>query len=260
MIRTAIATLTTVTLAAGLCAGSAAAQEAEPVARTRIGAGVQLTPDFPGAKDKSFRPMFDFNRADPGEQFRFTSADESFGPALVRTENFSFGPSLALQGKRSRSDTDGLLPKVGRTFEAGGFAQADFNSFRLRGEVRKGLGGHKGVVANLSADYVARDRDNWLFAVGPRVRMVNGRYNRAYYGVDPIYAVPGMPAYRPKGGVEAVGAAANGLYALTPEWGLLGYVRYDRLVGDAGKSPVVRNLGDRDQWSGGVAVTYTFGD
>ena len=247
----------TLAAAAGLCATPALAQES----RMRIGIGPQLAPKYPGADSNTVRPMFEFSRAEGDEPFAFAAADDSFGPALIRTDGFSFGPSLAFQGKRKVSDTEGRLPKVGSTFEVGAFAQAEFANFRLRGEARKGLGGHKGFVANLSADYVARDGDNWLFAFGPRMRLVNSRYNRAYYGVAPANAAPGigLTAYDPDGGVGSIGAAANALYALSPSWGLLGYARYDRLAGDAKDSPVVRLYGDRNQWSGGVALTYTFG-
>jgi outer membrane protein len=40
--------------------------------------------------------------------------------------------------------------------------------------------------------------------------------------------------------------------------GIFGFARFDRLVGDAGKSPIVRELGSRGQVSAGLGVTYTF--
>ena len=39
---------------------------------------------------------------------------------------------------------------------------------------------------------------------------------------------------------------------------MFGYARYERLVGDAGNSPLIRQFGSRDQLSGGVGLTYTF--
>jgi outer membrane protein len=39
---------------------------------------------------------------------------------------------------------------------------------------------------------------------------------------------------------------------------MFGYARYERLVGDAAKSPIVRDLGTRNQLSGGLGVSYTF--
>ena len=59
--------------------------------------------------------------------------------------------------------------------------------------------------------------------------------------------------------ISAVGAAAGYIKQLTPRWGIYSYARYDRLVGDAAASPIVRRFGSRDQISGGLALTYTFG-
>jgi outer membrane protein len=39
---------------------------------------------------------------------------------------------------------------------------------------------------------------------------------------------------------------------------LFGYARYERLVGDAARSPIIRALGSRNQLSGGVGLNYTF--
>jgi outer membrane protein len=36
------------------------------------------------------------------------------------------------------------------------------------------------------------------------------------------------------------------------------YARYERLVSDAGRSPLIRTYGSRDQISAGLALSYTF--
>ena len=77
--------------------------------------------------------------------------------------------------------------------------------------------------------------------------------------VTPAAAVTsGLPAYDPNGGIQAYGATATFLTQLSPRWGIYTYARYDRLVGEAADSPIVRQLGSRDQLSGGVALSYTF--
>ena len=54
-------------------------------------------------------------------------------------------------------------------------------------------------------------------------------------------------------------AATSGLsYQFNDRFGLFGYARYERLVGDAAKSPIVRELGSRNQLSGGLGLSYTF--
>ncbi|MEG3152947.1 MipA/OmpV family protein [Sphingomonas sp. ZT3P38] len=248
----------------GLSAGTAQAQEEkaekEPF-RTRITLGAMVAPTFPGAGTSKLGPYIDGSRARGDTPFDFDAPDESFGPTLIQSGGFSAGPALSFIGSRTAKDVGAALPKVGFTLEAGGFVQYWLvDSLRLRAEARQGIGGHKGLVGVVSADYVARDGDKWLFSVGPRLTLSNAKYNRAYFGVAPADAPgAGLTAFRPKAGAQAAGAVAGALYQLTPRWGLAGFVQYDRLIADPAKSPIVRTYGSRDQYSGGLALTYTFG-
>jgi outer membrane protein len=252
-------------LVLALSAAPAVAQEGEvkdqrPV-RTRVALGPQLQPRFPGSDEYVFRPFVDLSRARGDDVFIFEAPDESAGLALLNSGGFSAGPAIGFQGKRRRRDLGADLPNVGFTVEAGAFVQFQLTpAVRVRAEARRGLGGHDGWIGDIGADYVARDGDKWLFSLGPRVTLTDKKYQRAYFGVRPEDAVPsGLPIYRPGGGVQSVGATAGLLYQFTERWGATGFVRYDRLIEDAGDSPVVRRFGSRDQFSGGIAATYTFG-
>jgi outer membrane protein len=236
------------------------ARKKEP-RRIRVGLGAQLVPAYPGADGHSLRPLVDVSLSRGSKPFRFEAPDESFGPSLIREGGLEIGPALNFEGSRTAKDVGADLDKVPFTFEAGAFVQYAFGpKFRIRTELRKGLGGHDGWTGQAGADFVARDGDDWLFSVGPRVTVSDGRYHRAYFGVNAPEAIrTGLPAYRPGGGIQAVGATAGFLKQLTRRFGLYSYAKYDRLVGDAADSPVVRSYGSRDQLSGGLALTYTFG-
>ncbi|TFI56873.1 MipA/OmpV family protein [Sphingomonas parva] len=235
--------------------------EAKPPRRWRVGLGVQAVPSFPGSDSVSLRPLVDVARARGDEPFEFEAPDESFGFPIVRGGGFEVGPALNIEGSRKPGKLGAALPKVSTTFEAGAFVSWQLGeSFRLRAEGRKGLGGHDGWVGNVGADYVARNGDAWLFSIGPRVTLSDRTFNRAYFGVTPAdAAVTGLAAFDPNGGVQAIGGTAGLLFQLSPSWGVYSYAKYDRLVSDAGRSPVVRQLGSRDQFSGGLALTYTWG-
>jgi MipA family protein len=243
-----------------IACGAAQAQVDPGPRRTRVTLGPQLVPNHPGAKGVVVRPFFNFDRARGDDPFVFEAPDESPGFSLWSSGPFSVGPALGFQGRRRSRNVGGTLPDVGFTVEAGGFAQYQITpAVRARGEVRQGLGGHRGLVGVVSVDWVARDGDDWLVSIGPRLTLANGRYHRAYFGVGPAAATPALPAFAPDGGIQAAGAAASTLRQITPRWGLNGYVKYDRLVGDAARSPVTRRFGSRDQVSGGVALSYIFG-
>lgn len=242
-------------------AGTASAQSSEKgERRVRVGLGVQAVPRYPGSDDHSLRPLVDVALARGDTPFEFEAPDESFGPPLVRGGGFAIGPAFNIEGSRTPKHVGAPLYKVGTTIEAGGFVEYTFSpSFRLRTEVRRGLGGHDGWIANAGADYVIRDGDRYLFSIGPRATFADRTYHRAYFGVTPAEAAAsGLPAFDPDGGLQAVGATAGLVFQLTPRWGIYSYAKYDRLVGDAGRSPV-RQYGSRSQVSGGLALTFTFG-
>ncbi|MEA3009872.1 MAG: MipA family protein [Sphingomonadales bacterium] len=242
---------------------SAAAEDGgkKPPRRIRVGLGAQIVPAYPGADGHSLRPLVDVSLSRGSKPFAFEAPDESFGPSLIKEGGLEIGPALNFQGSRTAKDVGAALDKVPFTVEAGAFVQYAFGpKFRVRTELRKGLGGHDGLIGQAGADFVARDGDDWLFSIGPRVTVSDGRYHRAYFGVTAPEALrTGLAAYRPGGGVQALGATAGFLKQLNRRFGLYSYAKYDRLIGDAARSPVVRTYGSRDQLSAGLALTYTFG-
>jgi outer membrane protein len=247
--------------AVALCpAWSAAfAQDGEPL-RIRIGLGAQLRPEFVGADSTKVAPLVDLDFARGTNQFAFEAPDYSFGIPVISSGGFSVGPAANIASRRRDSDVGAAVGKVSTTIEAGAFASYEVGgSIHLRGEVLKGLGGHMGLVGTIGADQVWRDGDRYVVSIGPRVLLSDARYQRAYFEVTPAAALAtGLPVYSPDGGVHALAMASGLSYQLNPSWGLFGYGRYERLVGDAAKSPIVRELGSRNQLSGGLGVNYTF--
>jgi outer membrane protein len=228
--------------------------------RVRAGLGGQTRPEFPGADKNEWAPLIDVSIARGDNLFEADAPDESFSPALISAGGFKAGPALAIEGSRKESEIDAPVGKVSTTIEAGAFVQyAITDSVRLRGELRQGIGGHKGLIGSVGADYIWRDGDRYVFTLGPRLLMSNGRYQRAYFGVTPEAALAsGLPEYRPDGGVHGVAAASGMQMAVGGGFGLFGFARYERLVGDARRSPIVREFGSANQLSAGLGLNYTF--
>ena len=237
----------------------ALAEENEDI-RIRVGLGGQVRPDYLGSDGTEWAPLWDLAVARGSNQFEFEAPDDSFDIKLYSKDGFSFGPAASIAGGRNRSDVGARVDKLSTTIEVGAFAQYYVSdSIRLRAETRKGIGGHGGVVASLGADHVWRKGDDYVFSIGPRLLLSDARYQRAWFGVDASSAInSGLPQYRPDGGIHAVGATGGATYRLSPRWGLFGFGRYERLVGDVAKSPIVRELGSRDQFSAGAGLTYSF--
>lgn len=244
-----------------LMPATAEAQDEEEGARqTRVTFGPRLMPSFPGADGVSLRPYVDVSRRRGDQPFPFRAPDEGPAIAVYDQGGLAFGPVIGFVGERSREDVGGL-DKVGFTIEAGVFVRYWLGPhFRLSAEARQGINGHGALIGLVGADYVVRDRDRWLLSFGPRLTVASGRFARTYFGVTPREAaMTGVTAYSPDASLSAAGAVVGVRRQLSRRWGVLGYAKYDRLLGDAADSPVVDRFGSRDQWSGGVAVSYVFG-
>jgi outer membrane protein len=228
--------------------------------RVRVGLGAQVRPEWRGSDDYEVGPLWDIDVARGSNPFKFEAEDDPFGISLISKNGFSFGPAANIEWKRKESDVGAPLGNVKTTFEAGGFVQYyPSKSIRLRADLRKGLGGHGGLVGSVGADWIARDGDRYVFSIGPRVLFSDRKYERAYFGVTPEAALAsGLPAYRPDSGIHAVAAESNLSYQFNNRFGMFGYARYERLVGDAGRSPIIREFGSRNQWSAGAGLSYTF--
>ncbi len=237
----------------------ALAQDGDGI-RVRLGLGGQIRPEFIGADGREWAPLIDVAIARGADPFKFAAPDDNFDIALFSSRGFSIGPVANIQSSRKASEVGAAIGKVPTTIEAGGFVQYEMNdSVRLRAELRKGIGGHEGAIASLGGDYIWRDGDRYAISLGPRLLLSDARYQRAWFGVGPDdAAASGLPAYRPGGGPHAIAATSGLNYQFSRDLGLFGFARYERLVGDAAKSPIVREFGSRNQMSAGLGLTYTF--
>ncbi len=237
--------------------------EPRPPKRYRVSLGPQLSPNYPGADKVQLSPLVDVAVARGDDPFPFEAADDSFGFSIFSKSGVEFGPIANFQGSRTRKEVGAPIDEVGTTIELGGYAQYWLaKSLRLHTELRQGVNGHGGLIGSAGLDYVMRDRDKWLVSIGPRVTLSDAKYRRAYFDVTPAVAArTGLPVYRADGSaVHALGVSSTATRQFSKRWGVYGYARYDRLTGDAADSPITRSsMGSRDQFSGGLGLSFTFG-
>lgn len=255
-----------------LSVAAAHADEAEPALTNAapakgwivtLGGSLQLGPKYEGASAAglSFMPSISWRR--PGEAEGFSAPDDSLDYALYETDRFSFGPVASWkEGRYSASNVRLFgMRDVPWTVEAGGFAEfwPVLDRLRTRAEMRQGFHGHHGLVVDLSADWVER-LGAFTLSGGPRLSLGNTAYLRRNFGVTfEESAANGLLApYRPSGGAKNVGFATALQYSWTSDWSTTLFARYDRMIGEAARSPLVRTIGQRDQVTVGVGANYSF--
>ena len=222
-----------------------------------------LAPAFPGSDELSpvAFPSFSFRRV--GEPKRFGTPDDGFALPFYDTQTFRFGAVGRYRGGRYLETDRRLfgLEDVRWAVEPGVFMEfwpAQF--LRTRAELRRGFNGHEGFVADLSADLVQRF-GAVTASIGPRMSLGDREFTSTYFGVTAAEsAINGiLPAYRPSGGLTSVGALASLSVDWSERWSTTVSASYARLVGDAAESPIVRQLGSRDQFTIGASLSYSFG-
>lgn len=221
-----------------------------------------LSPDYPGAKDLGFiaYPALSLRKA--STPATFSAPDDNISLALFDRGWLKAGPVGKFIPRRCACDHPELfgIHNVGWGVELGGFVEIwPSDRFRTRFELRQGIGGHGGLVGTITADFV-QPFGNWTFSLGPRLNIVSNQFANTYFSVTPWEAAFNGRAtpFKASGGFESIGATAAATYQWSPSWATTGFVRYERLVGDAGRSPISGVLGSRNQWTIGGNIAYSF--
>lgn len=221
-----------------------------------------VSPKYEGADSYSVfgYPSLSFRRASSPE--RFSAPDDGISIGLLETDRFRIGPVVRFRGQReSKGETIGLR-KVDFAVEAGVFAEFwVLDWLRTRAELRHGFGGHHGIVGDIGAD-VVQTYGAWTLSAGPRMGFGNEKYFDRYFSVTPAEAAANptiTTAYDAGSGIRYAGLAAAATYRWNEAWRTTVFGGYQRLVGDVKSSPIVAELGSRDQFNVGVSLSYSFG-
>ena len=238
---------------------TAAAAQSETYDETRgakdlvfeVGVGGLYSPRFEGSDQYIFSPY-------PLFKLHYLRIPGLYETGKARA--IYFRPSFRFLGKRDPSDDPivrGLRP-VDWALEVG--AAVGFETKYVHGfiDVRRGFNGHTGWVADLGIDGVLRPTEELTLKAGPRISFADNDYTDTYFAVSRRESIrSGYPVYNPSGGLKSVGVSGQAEYRWTPETTLYLRVNYDRLVQDAGNSPIVK-AGDRNMFGVGIGVTYRF--
>ena len=227
-----------------------------------VGIGGEYRPDFQGSKDWMLIPipMFSIRRAGSTQEFR--GPRDSSSIAIIDFGDLRAGPAGKFVAARKSADHSELngLGDVKAAFELGGFVEYyPVDWLRLRSELRQGLGGHKGTVADASADFIVPLIDRLTISAGPRFTWRSTKAVAPYFGIDAAQSLAsGLSVFDAKGGAYSVGVGGQVSYRINPQWEVHAYVEYEKLLGDAANSPLVTLRGSSNQTTIGLGASYSF--
>ncbi len=243
---------------------------------TSVGAGAIWGPAFSGSSDYQMMLVPDIRLA-YGDTF-FASVGQGIGYNFEVDSDWVVGPLIKFDFGR---DADGEntfrvagdastalrgFQDVESTILLGGFAKFDRDMWSAKVELLQGLNGHEGMIADFSIDYKARFGGSEaqpgppvFLATGPRMRWADDDYTNTYYGINAVDSLgSGLPTYTAGGGIASIGWGASLVMPISQELVLIGFVGYDKIMGDAADSPLIVQRGSENQFSSGAFLSYRF--
>ena len=219
-----------------------------------IGGGLRALPEYEGADEYKVRPW-------PVIELHYLRVPAIGEIGGGPETGFSFSPSFRIIEERDDDDFSELagLGDVDLAVEVGGEVAYRVGMFRALAAVRRGFGGHEGIVGRVGVDAVLHPMHPLSVSVGPRLFFASDDYLDTYLGVTPAQsAASGLPVFDPDNWIRGLGAEADFKYALNRRWSVVGEAGYERLVFDAGDSPIAER-GSRNQFAVALGLSYRFG-
>jgi len=237
-----------------------------------VGAGLIYAPAFSGADTYQLMAVPDV-RVKYRDSF-FASMQEGIGYQFALLPDLKAGLLAKYDFGRDEDNDNAFriagnqsnalrgLGDVDGTVELGGFMEYDYKPFTSRLEVRQGVGGHEGLLADASVNYVGRTTafaQPLMFGFGPRLTLADSNYMNTYYGIDATQSAnSGLGAYEADGGVLSYGVGGFMRMPVTEKIAANAFAQYERLGSEAADSPLVEERGSANQFVLGMGLSYRF--
>lgn len=248
------------------------AEAAESGWSITVGVAPVVSPAWLGSRDTTLSVYPDL-RINYGDII-FASVPDGVGWNAVNWDGFKAGPIAKVRFGRDENDggspflisgkSDALrgLGDVGVAAEIGGFIEMRFGrtrAWRLRGEVRRGFGGHEGVIADVSLGYRIRTGRTQI-NVGPRASLASKHFMQTYFGIDALQSPrSGLPQHTARGGLLSYGIGGSVVHPLDRRSAVTLFTGLDRLGDAPANSPLIEQRGRRMQFTLGFGYGWRFG-
>jgi outer membrane protein len=153
------------------------------------------------------------------------------------------------------------MGNVRATIELGGFFTYAQGPFRATLELRQGANGHRGLIGEAGINYSRRFSTQGIgtiFSIGPRMGFSDSNYAQTFFGINATQSAgSGLAAYNAGGGIYSYGLGSTAVFLFSERFSATLLARFDRLAGDAERSPLVKERGSANQALVGLFLTYT---
>jgi outer membrane protein len=245
------------------------AEELDVTGHGVIGLGVGSVPDYEGSDDNegTVAPFGRYNWSSGryislGGTANAERAARLKMDLLTKETPWELGPVLQYRMKRDDVDNNQVdnMKDVDSATEAGAFLGWSADRMRLSTTFVTDVSDeYNGSVWYLNGYYDFPINEQFKLSLGAHVTWASDNYMETYFGVDSTDAArSGLPRYSADSGFKDSGLSVIGNYQFNKTWGMAGLINYTHMMNDAKDSPLVDDVGDKDQYKAFVAVTYSF--
>lgn len=236
-----------------------------------VGLGVTYSPDYEGGDDYE-AGIAPFGRYNWGSG-RYISLGGTSGTekaARLRANVISketsnvweFGPVLQYRFERDDVDNNKVdkLKGTDAATELGAYVGLNTGPWAVGiGFAADVSSEHDGYLVYTKGKYDILVNEKFSMNIGAHLTWADDDFMEDYFGVTGSESTrTGLSKYKASSGFKDVGIGLTGNYKFNKTWGMLGNVSYTRMINDAEDSPIVNDVGDENQYSMVLAVTYAF--
>ena len=234
-----------------------------------VGLGIAYSTDYEGGDDYEATPApFGAYHWASGRYIDLggTGGSENAGRltfnALTSDTAWEFGPILQYRLERDDVDNSKVdrMSDIDAAVEVGAFLGWQGDRLNLATNFAADVSDeHDGYLWYFEGKYRIPVSDSFTWSLGAHLTWASEDYMDTYFGVKSSdSARSGLSKYSADEGFKDVGMSLTGHYKFTDAWGLAANLSYTRMLNDAEDSPLVDDVGDKNQIGGVVAVTYSF--
>lgn len=227
--------------------------------RLSVGGGPVVFPEYPGASTYRVMPV-PFVNAQWGNRTH-VGLIRGARVNILSSERLFAGPVLRYLGGREARGAISALDDVSGGFATGAVVRYEAGPVRFRGEVLTPVSGDiAGSEVSVSAVWRGSlGSRRWIYSIGPSATWVSDNRADALYGLDVDDAAAlGVDPHGADAGVSTVRLTATLTHVFSEHWTATGFASMGYLQGDVADSPVVDDLGRRQQGFAGVIINRHF--
>jgi outer membrane protein len=235
--------------------------------RVTLGAGAGVAPDYEGSDYYQPVPLWNLSVSNLYHPKTYVQV---LGPRLrsnfIPSDHWRLGVAGQFIKKRDDVENNRVddLESVDASVMLGVVGGYDFiaapqQDLILEVEARQDVANDNGFLATIRGAYAGSLAPNWRLVGFVGSTWADDDYMSSYFGIDGANAAAsGLDEFNADEGFKDVNFGGAVSYRFLERWSVAALGSYTRLLGDAEDSPVVDDVGDANQFFGGVLINYQF--